>query len=72
MNLDLSNLELETLKAMYKRENADLTTMLLDGAPWDETKEQRKKVTQISIALHQKFEFLGQNPTDLFSDAEGR
>jgi hypothetical protein len=72
MNPDFSNLELDTLKAMYKRENADLAAMLIDGTPWNEMKEQRNKVTQISIALHQKFELLGQNPTDLFFDAEER
>jgi hypothetical protein len=75
MNLDLSGLDLDTLKAMYEKEEMNLKTKLLNGALWEEVKEQRKTVTELSIALHRKkFQSIqALNPAEHSSDdIEGR
>ncbi len=70
MNLDLSSLDLSTLKVMYQKEEEELKTKLLNGALWHEVKEQRKRVTELSIALHNKHFYLldGLNPAEHSSD----
>ena len=64
MNLSLSNLDLDTLKAMYDKGQAELTSSLLSGALWNDLKEQRKKLTEIAIVLHKKAQALGLNPAE--------
>lgn len=58
MERNLSSLDLHTIKAMYEKEAEELSSALLNGATWEETREKRKSVTELSIALHQK-----RNPT---------
>jgi len=67
MNLPLSNLDLDTLKAMYEKAQAELTASLLSGTLWNEVKEQRKKLTEIAIVLHKKAQAMGLNPADLIA-----
>ena len=64
MNLHLSNLDLDTLKDMYEKSQAELTSSLLSGALWTEVKEQRKKLTEIAIVLHKKAQAMGLNPAE--------
>ena len=54
MDKHLSSLDIETLKALYEHESAMLKTALLNGALWEEVQSQRIRVTELSIALHQK------------------
>lgn len=50
----MGGLDLNTLKIMYEREAAELERALLRGVSWDDLREQRKNVTELAIALHQK------------------
>jgi hypothetical protein len=54
MERNLNSLDLATLKALYEKEAEELSSALLNGCTWDETRDKRKNVTEISIALHQK------------------
>jgi hypothetical protein len=74
MNFDPSSLDLDTLKAMYQKEEETLKSKLLNGALWHEVKENRKIVTELSIALHKKYQSLqGLNPAEHSSeDIENR
>lgn len=44
----------DTLNTLHKRETEGLRTMLLNGASWEEVREQVRRVTELSIALHKK------------------
>lgn len=74
MNLDLSHHDPDSLKALYERENEELKARLLNGALWNEVKEQRFRVTELSIALHKKIQKIqGTNPAEFpATDIEGR
>jgi hypothetical protein len=74
MNYNLSDYDIDSLKALYEKENEVLQTRLLSGEAWEEVKDQRQKVTEISIALHKKFTALHSlNPAEFPSnDMEGR
>ena len=67
MNSPLSNLDLDTLKAMYEKGQAELTSSLLSGALWNELKEQRKKLTEVAIMLHKKAQIMGLDPADFIA-----
>lgn len=54
MDKFLAGLDLETLKILYEKEAAQLRNALINGAQWDEVREQRLKVTELSIVIHQK------------------
>jgi hypothetical protein len=65
MNFDPSSLDLDTLKAIYQKEEEILKAKLLNGALWQEVKENIKIVTKLSIALHKKHQSLhGRNPAE--------
>ena len=74
MNQDLSDYNIDSLKALYEKENEVLKSRLLNGELWEEVKEQQQKVTELSIALHKKLQALkGVNPAEFSSnDIEGR
>jgi hypothetical protein len=74
MNFDLSHFDLESLRTLYEKENEDLKAKLLNGALWEEVKEQRIRITELSIALHSKLQSIkGANPAEFSSsDIEGR
>jgi hypothetical protein len=54
MELNWSDLDVDVLKNVYEKESAKLKASLLSGTPWEEMKDQRKKVTELAIALHKK------------------
>ena len=65
MYQNLSELNLESLKALYDEENEKLQARLLSGAVWEEVKEERDNITELSIALHRKFTALhALNPAE--------
>lgn len=66
MDKYLSSLDLETLKLLYENESAQLRTALINGALWEEVQSQRIKVTELSIAIHQK-RMSSTNPAELNS-----
>jgi hypothetical protein len=69
----LCGLEFETLKDLYEKENSELKRKLLAGMSWEQTKDQRKRVTEIASALHQKSNSAGSNPAESASnDIQGR
>ena len=74
MNSDLSVYSVDSLKALYEKENQALQERLLKGELWDEVKEQKQKVIELSIALDKKLKSLkGVNPAEsTSSDMEGR
>jgi hypothetical protein len=74
MNEDLSVHSIEILKALYEKENEILQARLLEGELWEEVKEQKQKVIELSIALDKKLKALkGSNPAEFPStDIEGR
>jgi len=63
MKQNLRGLDINILKEMYEKEAMVLKTALLNGASWDEVRDQRRKVTEISIALH-KLRFDSNNPAE--------
>jgi len=69
MERKLWGLDLNILKNMYDREAASLKTALLNGASWDEVKDQRRKVTELSIAIH-KLRYRSGNPAESSSRKE--
>lgn len=54
MERSLSDLDLDELKSMFESESNLLHQQLLNGAQWAEVKEQKKKVTAISVLIHKK------------------
>ena len=70
MHRNLSELNLENLRALYDEENEKLQARLLSGALWEEVKEERENITELSIALHRKLTALhALNPAE-FSSSE--
>jgi len=74
VNFDFYHHDLDSLKALYKRENEELKSKLLNGALWEEVKDQRLRVTELSIALANKLQSdLTNNPAEFpFRNIEGR
>ena len=56
--------ELEALKQLYEAEAEKLTLSLLNGATWEEVKDQRKLVTDLAIAVH-KMKHASSNPAEI-------
>ena len=74
MYFDFYHHDLESLKVLYEKENEELKKRLLNGALWEEVKNQRLRVTELAIALHNKFQAgHGGNPGEFPSSyIEGR
>jgi len=64
MERDLCGLNLDDLNTMYEREEASLNTALLNGALWEEVRDQRKNVTELAIAIHKKTQIINSNPAE--------
>lgn len=54
METKWNELDVDTLQTLYEQETGNLKSALLNGTPWEELREQRQKVTELSIALHKK------------------
>jgi hypothetical protein len=63
MTQNLGGLDINILKQMYEKEAMVLKSALLNGASWEEVRDQRRKVTELSIALH-KLRFNSNNPAE--------
>jgi hypothetical protein len=71
MEMKWSEMDTEALKMMYEQESAALKAALLKGTPWEDLREQRLKVTELSIALHKKLQSSG-NPAESVDRSEKR
>ena len=64
MESNLEHVDLTTLKTTYEREAAALSTALINGASWDDVKEQRIRVTHLAIEVHRKLHASSPNPAE--------
>lgn len=65
MEIDLSSLDLEQLKTIYEKADADLKNALLGGDSWKDVQDKRKTVTELAILMHKKRFFYGlSSPAD--------
>ena len=71
MELNWSDMDVDSLRKVYETEAAKLKASLLNGASWDDMKDQRKKVTELAIALHKKINSSG-NPAESADRSEKR
>ena len=71
MNTNWNDLELEALRVLFERETARLQNSLLSGCSWEEVKDQRQKVTELSIILHKKLSS-STNPAESTDRSEKR
>lgn len=71
MEMNWSELDLDYLKQIYEAEASRLKTSLLNGATWEEMKDQRKRVTELAIALHKKMN-TSTNPAESADRSEKR
>jgi len=70
MENNYAGLDIEALKNLYEKESGVLHTKLLEGTPWTELKEQRKKVTKLAITLHKRIS--NANPAESSGDGTER
>ncbi len=54
MNNNFKCLDLNSLKKMHELKLEELNHSLIQGVSWDQLREQRTTVTEISIALQEK------------------
>ncbi|WP_217652972.1 hypothetical protein [Flavisolibacter ginsengisoli] len=62
---DLWALDIERLNQLYEQESEELQQKLLNGTPWDEVFEHRKRVAQLSTIIYKKL-----NPQHFSNPAE--
>ena len=55
--LDLSCLDVESIRVLYNKNLAMLQEKLLSGAEWNETSDLRNFVTQLEILLDKKIRY---------------
>jgi hypothetical protein len=70
MEMKWNEFDADALKTMYDQESAALKSALLRGTPWEDLREQRLKVTELSIALHKKIH--SGNPAESVDRSEKR
>ena len=63
MDKNLGSIDLNMLKTMYESEVTHLRESLLGGSSWEDLRDQRRTVTELAIALHQK-RSQGNNPAE--------
>jgi len=71
MEANWSEMDVDALKNAYEKESSKLKASLLSGLSWEEMKDQRKKVTELAIALHKKINTSG-NPAESVDRSEKR
>jgi hypothetical protein len=63
MEMNWSDMNADALRDAYEKESAKLRSALLNGSSWEEMKDQRRKVTELAIALHKKIN-ISTNPAE--------
>jgi hypothetical protein len=66
-----SEFDVNELRDTYEKESAKLKASLLSGTSWEALKDQRKKVTELAIALHKKINS-SSNPAESTDRSEKR
>ena len=54
MKKDLWQLDIETLRLLYREEERLLEQKLLNGATWEELREERRRIGELSTILYKK------------------
>lgn len=54
MKKDLWQLDIEKLKMLYREEERQLEERLLAGATWEELREDRKRIGELSTIIYKK------------------
>jgi len=49
---DWSELDLESLQVIYDNQTEHLQMLLLKGVPWEDTKDLRDEIAQVSVQLY--------------------
>ena len=62
MENEWEHLDTEALRNLYQQKQRELTESLLSGALWQDVRDQRKQVTELSIALYRRTQ--GGNPAE--------
>lgn len=63
MEKEVWNLDLKSLKELHDQKQQDFTAALLSGADWKDLQEERKQVTELSIALYRRMQS-EENPAE--------
>ena len=61
MEKDYQSLDLPVLRSMLAREEREFSRALLRGASWSDVQEQKRKITELSIAIHHRLHPLTTN-----------
>jgi hypothetical protein len=64
MSKDISSLTLEQLQLLYSEVNSSLLESLLNGADWEEVRDERIKLTCIAREIHHRKYPLRQEPSN--------
>lgn len=72
MDTSWNDLDVEALKMLYEQESLNLKAALLRGTSWNDLKDQRQKVTELSIVLHKKTHAATGNPAESIDRSEKR
>jgi hypothetical protein len=62
---DLWALDIDRLNQLYEKESNELQKRLLNGTPWEEVIEERKRVAHLSTIIYKKL-----NPQHFSNPAE--
>ncbi len=54
MYMNLWDFDIEKLNSLYDHEKEILQQQLLNGTPWEDTLEQRKRIAELSTVLYKK------------------
>jgi hypothetical protein len=71
MEMNWSELDIDSLREVYETEASKLKTSLLNGSSWEEMKDKRKIVTELAIELNKKINASG-NPAESVDRSEKR
>jgi hypothetical protein len=71
MEMNWNEMDIDDLRNFYETESSKLKASLISGTSWEELKDQRKKVTDLAIALHKKINSTS-NPAESADRSEKR
>lgn len=71
MEMNWNEMDVDQLRDVYETESSRLKASLISGTSWEELKDQRKKVTELAIALHKKINSTS-NPAESADRSEKR
>ena len=72
MDTSWNDMDVDTIRSLYEQESSNLKAALLQGISWNDLKDQRQKVTELSIILHKKTHGTTANPAEFGDRSEKR